>query len=114
MIQTLMMLIPQEAYLPAMFIGALLIILGARKIGMGIFLSIIFFAVFGPFVYALIDSLPAWLFAILCLLIVVSLFRMFFGNRVTDHVLGRLLYDLIRAPFHFMGWLLRGFGRRNL
>jgi hypothetical protein len=113
MAQTLLMLIPQEAYLPAMVIGALLIIVGARKIGMGIIVGIIALAFLGPFIDALVDILPPWLFALLCLLLVMSLFRLVFGNRVADHVIARLLYDFIRAPFLFMRWLLHGFGQRN-
>jgi len=113
MIQTILMLIPQEAYLPAMVIGAILIIFGARKIGIGIIVGIILFALLGPFIDAIIDMLPGWLLALLCLFFILSLIRLIFGNGAADHLIGRLLYDLIRAPFLFVGWLLRGFGPRN-
>lgn len=113
MLQTLLMLIPQEAYLPAMVIGGLLIVVGARKLGIGIIVGVILFALLGPFIDSLVDALPPWLFALLCLFLILSLFRLMFGNRVADHVIARFLYDFLRAPFLFLRWLLRGFGPRN-
>lgn len=114
MITTLLTLIPQEAYLPMLVLAGLLMIIGLRQIALGIFGLILALAFFGPFIDALVDSLPPWLFALLVLGFVLMLFRLVFGRRVADNVISFLLYDLIMAPFRFIRWLLRGFwpGRR--
>lgn len=110
MVSTLLMFVPQEAYLPLLVLAGLLMIIGLRRIAMGILGTVLALAMFGPFIDALIDSLPPGLFALLMLALVLSLFRLIFGRRVVENVISFLLYDLLLAPFRFLRWLLRGFG----
>lgn len=113
MISSLLMFVPQEAYLPLLVFGGLLMIIGFRRIALGLVGTVLALAMFGPFIDALVESLPSWLFALLVLGFVLSIFRLVFGARVADNVISFLLYDLIRAPFRIIGWLLRGFGPRR-
>lgn len=85
-------------------------IMGFRQIAVGLVGGVLALAFLGPFIDALMDSLPPWAFALLMLGFVLSLFRLMFGNRVADQVIGCLLYDLLLAPFRFLRWLLQGFG----
>jgi len=110
MFTTLLMLIPQEAYLPMLVLAGLLMVVGLRHIALGIVGTVLALAMFGPFIDALIDSLPPWLFALLMLAFVLTIFRLMFGRRVVENVISFLLYDLLMAPFRFLRWLLSGFG----
>jgi len=110
MFRTFLMFIPQEAYLVALVCAGLLMVLGFRQIATGIIGTIVVLALFGPFIDALVDSLPSWLFALLILGFVLSIFRLIFGRGVTDQLIAFLLYDLLLAPLRFIRWLIRGFG----
>ena len=114
MFTALLMFIPEEAYALALVFAGLLMIIGFRRLAMQILGTILFFAFFGPFIDAMIETLPPWLFGLLMLLFVLSLFRMVFGKGVTEHLIAFLLHDLLMAPFRFIRWLLRGFGPRRL
>lgn len=114
MFTTLLMFIPEEAYVLALVGAGLLMIIGFRQLALTLFGTILFLALFGPFIDAIVESLPPWLFAILMLCFVISLIRMIFGRGVSDRLISNLLYDLLMAPFRFMRWLLRGFGPRRL
>ena len=113
MLNALFMIVPQEAYILLIMLAAFLILFGMRQLGAGLLLTVILLAIFGPFIDSLIDCLPDWLFALLCLGLIIILFRLIFGKGVADQVIGRLVYDLIRAPFLFMAWVLRGFRPRG-
>ena len=106
MIQSLLMLIPTEAYLPLMVIAGLMMIIGMRKIAMTIITSVLAMAILGPFIDALINSLPYWAVFLLMMAFFLSLFRLLLGGRIFDHVMALIVYDLIRAPFRLLLWLL--------
>ena len=112
MLNGLLSFIPQSAFLPAMVIGGILVILGLRGIGFGIIGTIILLALLGPFITALTDALPAPLFSILALVSVFFLFKLIFGKRVAENLLSFVVWELIRAPFRFIAWLFRRPARR--
>lgn len=114
MFTTLLMFIPENVYALALAGAGLLMILGFRHLALQIFGTIILLAIFGPFIDAIVEALPPWLFALLMLCFVVSFVRLIFGRGVTDRLISNLLYDLLMAPFRFIRWLLRGFGPRRL
>ncbi len=101
-------IIPKETYLPLLVFAGLLMIIGLRRIAVGLFVTVLALAFSRPFIDAMLQSLPPWAFALVMLAFMIGLFRLFFGRRVADTVLGHLLYDLILAPFRFMRWLVGG------
>jgi hypothetical protein len=108
----LILLVPQEAWLPLMVIGGLLIIIGFRRAGLGIIGTICMLALFVPFFDALVYALPEELFWPLMIVCSFMVIRAIFGRRVMDNLLSYLLWEIIRAPFRFLGWFFRGMGRR--
>jgi len=114
MFTTLLMFIPEEAYALVLVFVGLLMIIGFRQLALQVFGTVLLLAFFGPFIDAIIDALPPWLFALLMFCFVVSLVRLIFGRGVSDRLISNLLYDLLMAPFRFMRWLFRGVGPRRL
>ena len=79
-----------------------------------------------PFVGALVDGLPLWVLALLMIMTSLSVLRwcsnLLLGASVTDHMLGSLAADAVKAgfwgiffllflPLRVIGWLLRGGSR---
>lgn len=112
MLNTLLCLIPEQAWLPLMVLAGILIILGFRKAGSGIVMTILLLALLGPLAAGLMEALPTPLFFLLILCLPFFLFRMLFGRRVSENVLSYFLWSLIKAPFRFLAWLLRSPARR--
>lgn len=109
----LLAFLPEEAYVLLLVLAGVLMIIGLRQLAIGLILTVLALALFGPIIDAFIGSLPPWAFAILVLLFVVSLFRLVSGRRIADNVISFLLYDLLLAPFRLLGWILRGFAPRR-
>lgn len=109
MIQTVLMFIPQEAYVTLIVLSGLLIMVGLRRMGFALLGSVILIALLGPFIDAMIGELPPWAFYGLCLFCGLSLLRLIFGPRVADYLIARLLYNLLMTPFWFLRWLFTGF-----
>jgi hypothetical protein len=103
--------LPEEFWLPILVIAGLLVILGFRKLGLGIYGAILLMALLTPFMDSLIAQLSQEIFWILMGVFFFSMLRLILGRRVMENVLSYLIYDLIRAPFRFLAWLLQG-GRR--
>jgi hypothetical protein len=110
--QTLLCLVPQEAWLPLMVLAGILVIVGFKSIGGKIFVGIILLALLAPFAEGLIEALPTPLLLLLLIALPFIFFRMIFGRRVTENILSAFLWTLIKAPFRFLGWLLRSPARR--
>jgi hypothetical protein len=106
MLQAVLMFIPQEAYLPLMVLAGLLMIIGLRQIAAAIFISVIAMAILGPFIDAIVGSLPLWAVLLLLTGAFLSLIRLVLGRRIFDNVASFLIYDLIRMPFRIFFWLL--------
>ena len=99
-----------------MIIGAgLAMIVGARSLAatlLGIAMAIIFLPVL---LAPLFDALPGWLLVILLIFFALgmlrALFEMTIGKHSTDHMVGILAADVVRAallaPFRLIGWALR-------
>lgn len=113
MIQALVMMVPPEAYLTLMVLAGLLMIVGFRKAAGAIVSSTLIFAVFGPFFESLAASLPAWVLAILLLVMTLSMIRMIMGRGVYNNLMAMVLFNLIRLPFRFLAWMIRGFAPRR-
>jgi len=64
----------------------------------------------GPFIDALLDTLPGWVILLLLLFVVLALFRgvlsLFLGERAAAHAAGILAADVIRAGFRLLFLLL--------
>jgi hypothetical protein len=112
MINALLFLVPEQAWVLVLVVAGILMILGFHKMAWTLVGSIILLALLSPFIDALIDVLPLWLITILIVIFSISFFRLIFGRRIADNVISYLIYDLIRAPFRFIFWLLRGPIRR--
>lgn len=112
MINALLFLVPEQAWVLVLVVAGILMILGFRKMAWTLVGSIILLALLSPYIEALIDVLPLWLIGILIVIIGISFFRLILGRRIADNVISYLVYDLIRAPFRFIFWLLRGPIRR--
>jgi hypothetical protein len=107
--------IPQE-FVVFMIIGAgLALIVGARRIAMGL-LGTAMAIIFLPVLLApLFDALPGWLLVGLLVLfglgMVRGLFELVIGRHSTDHMVGILAADVVRsmllAPFRMVRWIVR-------
>lgn len=109
MLKALLMFIPTEAYLTLMVIAGIMMMIGMRKIASTIIVSVLAMAMFGPFIEAIIDSLPSWALILVMVAVALSLIRLVMGRRIFEHVASFLIYDLIRAPFRLLFWLLGAF-----
>jgi hypothetical protein len=103
----LLFLATPEMWILLLVIAGLLMIIGFRTTGLQLLGGVILLIIFTPFLESLIDILPLWLLIILTFFCLVSLLRLFLGARIADQLIADLLYDLIRFPFRFLGWLLR-------
>jgi hypothetical protein len=112
MINALLFLLPQEAWICLLVLAGFFMMFGFRKVAVGLVGTVVLLAIFSPFIDALIESLPMWILVMMMLLFVISLFRFIIGRRVADHVMAHLLYDVIVMPFRFIGWLFRRRDRR--
>ncbi len=113
MSQRLFLLVPEQAYILLLLLAGLMLIVGLRRPAASLAAIVILLALLGPFMGVLVDALPCWLFVLSCLGLLLSVLRMILGNAVVNNVLSFLIYDLIRAPFRFFAWILRGFGPRR-
>jgi uncharacterized membrane protein len=112
MINALLFLVPEQAWVLLLVVAGLLMMIGFRRMAWTLVGSIILLALFSPFIDAIIDVLPLWFVAILIIFFGISFFRLILGRRIADNVISYLIYDLIRAPFRFIFWFLRGPVRR--
>ncbi len=106
-INTLLLFAPQEAYLCILVLAGFLVMIGFRSLGVGLFVMILVFAATGPFLEALIDKLPLWIVALLAVWLLLGIFKMLMGERVSAHIFAEIILDIIRAPFRILGWMLR-------
>jgi len=108
----LLTFLPEECWLLLLQLAGLLIIVGARRTGFRLFGLVCLLAFAAPFLDSLLAALPPevvnLLILIFPLLLISLVVRLIFGRDVWAQLVGRLLYDLLRAPFRFLGWLWRG------
>jgi hypothetical protein len=96
-----------EILVGLMVISGILVMLGFRKAGLGLAGLTLGAILFGPAVIRLLDGLPMAARLAVCVVGLLLAFRLIFGRAVTAYVLGRLLYDLIRAPVRMLARLIR-------
>jgi hypothetical protein len=96
-----------EILVGLMVISGILVMLGLRKAGLGLAGLTLGAVVFGPVVIRLLDGLPLAARVAVCIVGILLAFRLIFGRAVSAYVLGRLLYDLIRAPVRMLARLIR-------
>lgn len=118
--QTLLLLMPPELVV-FMIVGAgLATIVGARRLAavlMGSAMAVIFLPVL---LAPLFDALPVWVLVVLLvylfLVVLRALCALVIGKHSTDHMVGILAADVVRAavfaPFRLLGWVLRALFRR--
>ena len=114
MFEVLIMFIPEEAYLVALVAAGILMICGARRLALSLFVTVLLLAMLGPCFDVLMEALPPFVLVIISLVCLVSIFKMIVGQRVAGNLASFVLYDIIRAPFRFIGWLIGGLFRRPL
>jgi hypothetical protein len=117
-------LIPDEALVLVIAVTGLGLICGivSRKAAMSVIGGIIAIALLGPFVESVFSALPWWLTTIILLLFLLSLLRglsnLVLGSRASDHMVGILAADVVRAcfgglfyvftfPFRLLLWMMR-------
>lgn len=109
---------PEEAYpVILVFIGIALIIgLINRQKAFALVGLIILFALLGPFISRLFDSLPLWitllLIVVLFLILARAVLNLLFGRRATDHFVGELMFAVFLMPFRFLAYMFRPRRRR--
>jgi hypothetical protein len=101
-----------DAALPLLFLLAgLMLVLGFRRMALGLLLSLILMALLSPLIESLFSALPLWISTLLLIVIGFWLLRgvvsLILGARATDHVVGILAADVIRMIFRMMFWPLR-------
>ena len=96
-----------EVLVGLMVISGILVMLGLRKAGLGLAGLTLGVVLFGPAIIGLLDGLPLAARLAVCIAGLLLAFRLIFGRAVSAYVLGRLLYDLIRAPVRMLARLIR-------
>lgn len=109
-----------DATLPILLVGAgLLLILGLRRLAGAVFGLVLAMAILPPFLTAFLDTLPLWLLALLGIGFVLSMLRaiaaLLIGSNATDHMIGALAADAVKAfffaPFRLIRHVFRLFRR---
>jgi hypothetical protein len=110
--RTLWLWLPDEA-LALVIIGiglALIIGLIRGRAAMGLLGTVVLVLLAGPFIDALLDTLPGWMLFLLLLFVAVALFRgalsLLLGARAADEAVGNLAADVIRVGFRLLFLLL--------
>ena len=112
MINPILFLIPEEAWVLVLVVAGFMMIIGFRRLAWSLVASICVLALISQFVDTFLDALPLWLLAMLMIGFGLSFLQLILGRRIADNVLSYLIYDLIRAPFRILFWVLRRRERR--
>lgn len=120
MLSLLASCLPEETWPLLLVVAGLLVMVGARRLGLGLLSLVVLLALAGPFLEALIsmglESLtPSQQYLVFLaggLLFCLMLVRLLLGRAVYAQVMGHLIYDLLRLPFRLLGRLLRRGGVR--
>lgn len=112
MISSIFLLLPSETWVLLLMAAGIMMIIGFRKAALGLAGTVLLLALFSPFIEALVDALPTWLLLTIMIFFIMSLLRFILGERMADHLIAHLLYDIILMPLRFIGWLFRGPRRR--
>ena len=109
---TLWWLLPDEAMPLVIVCIGLALILGLirGRAATGLLGAVILLSLAGPFIDALLGTLPGWLLLLVLLFVAVALFRsalsLLLGARAADEAVGNLAADVIRAGFRLLFLLL--------
>ncbi len=118
--RTLWLWLPDEA-MPLVIVGVgLALMLGLIRVrtALSVLGTVILLLLAGPFIEALIETLPGWMILLLVLFVVLALFRgvlsLLLGERAAAHTIGILAADMIRLcfgllflPFRILWWVFR-------
>jgi len=108
----LWLLLPDEMLVLVIIGVGLALILGLirGRAAMGLLGAVVLVLLAGPFIDALLDTLPGWMLFLLLLFVAVALFRralsLLLGPRAADEAVGSLAADVIRAGFRLLFLLL--------
>ena len=114
------LMIPEEAYVVALVVAGMLIIVGLRRIGFALLAFILLSALLTPFIEPLVAALPVWAVWVLLIVFVLWLVRLMMGRRIWDNMWGAIFANLVtwlvvslfRWPFRLLGGLFRWLGSR--
>jgi hypothetical protein len=110
--RTLWLWLPDEAMVLVIAGIGLALMFGfiRGRAAMGLLGTVILVLLAGPFIDALLDTLPGWMLLLLLLWVGVALFRwvlsLILGARAADEAVGSLAADVIRAGFRLLFLLL--------
>ena len=110
--RTLWLWLPDEAMLLVIAGVGLAMMFGfiRGRAAMGLLGTVLLVLLAGPFIDALLDTLPGWMLLLLLLWVGVALFRwvlsLILGARPADEAVGSLAADVIRAGFRLLFLLL--------
>lgn len=112
MLANLRMLIPRQVYVLGLVGIGIATVIGtfSPAMAMGLLLRLCLIVMLLPFLSPLIKTLPDWAVGLLCLYLVMSLIRVFFGKRVQENVVSMILFNLMAFPFKVIRRLI-GIGR---
>ena len=111
-----------EEYLVLMVAAAgLAMVIGARRFAGTLLVAALVVALLPFLLDPLLDVLPGWVLVGLLLFFGLAVlrvaFELFIGRNSTDHMVGTLAADVVRAvtlaPFRLIGWALRGLWQRH-
>ncbi len=112
--QTLWMVIPEEAYILVLVGAGFALMLGLISMSKAwaIAVTVCLLAVLAPFIGQIIEMLPFWAFLLLCVWMVIATLKIVMGEKIFERVASMIIFELIVLPFKILGRIL-GFGRRR-
>ena len=107
MLGTLLMFIPEEAYILMLLLGAVMVMFGFRKSGLGLFGMVLALACLGPVFDVFISLLPDWALLLMLVFLAIGLLKLILGKEMFGFLAGSILFALIKAPFQIVGRMVR-------
>ncbi len=112
MLNLILAFIPREFWVLALMAAGFLMIIGQSRVAWGIVLTIVVMSVATPVMDSLIEQLPGWILCILAVAMILSILRLVLGRDIFSHLAAIFIWNMLCAPFRFLGWLLRQPQRR--
>lgn len=113
----LLSFLPDQAMILVIIAAAFGLMVGivSRRALAGVIMFVVLSAILGPFIDAIMDTLPLWFLIVLMgffiLFIIQTLTKSLFGKGASDNFMGHMLWALFSAPFRIIGYLV-GIRRR--
>ncbi|WP_419656055.1 uncharacterized protein Dvar_51580 [Desulfosarcina variabilis str. Montpellier] len=114
MLGTLLMFIPEEAYILFLLLGAVMVMCGFRKSGLGLIGMVLTLSCLEPVFDVFINLLPDWALLLMLVFFAISLLKLILGKEVFGFLAGSILFALLKAPFQIAGRIVRIMLKRHL